>query len=439
LVFLNFSASEVRERDYFYGPAFYFFAVFIGIGAAWLLASIAERVRGRGKEAFSCVVPAGALIVILSILPARHNWFTHDRSNNYLAQDYAYNMLAGLEPDAIIFTNGDNDTYPLWYLQQVERFRTDVRVANLSLLNTDWYLRQLRDRDPRAPLSLTDGEIARMRPIALKGGGIAWKRDQAVQRIVTESNWKRPIYFAVTVPLEIWQPYARHLEMQGIARRLVPVEGEDRINEYLLARNLDEIYRFRGILTADGAIDTSVYKDDDTRVMFVNFAVAAAQLGQQRAIAGDYEEAIRRMELSLAFDPTLKAATVLLGTYYMMAGRDGDAIAHYLRAIRGEPDEGEYWMRLARIYEFKDQLPFAIQNLNEGLRLAPDHRQLYIDAFRVSARMGQGDRAKGYIRQWLERHPDDAEMASVLRGADRLLEEEFGLGGGAAPRGGDDE
>ncbi len=439
LVFLNFSASEVRERDYFYGPAFYFFAVFIGIGAAWLLASIAEWAERKGVDRVRYVVPAGALCVVLSLLPIRHNWFTHDRSNNYMARDYAFNMLAGLEPDAIVFTNGDNDTYPLWYLQNVERFRTDVRVANLSLLNTDWYLRQLRDREPRVPFSLTDGEISRMRPVALKGGGIAWNRDQAVQRIISESNWKRPIYFAVTVPAEVWEPYERYLEMQGIVRRLVPIEGENRVNEALLARNLDEIYRFRGILTPDGAVDTTIYKDRDTRGMFYNFAIAAAQLGQQRAIAGDFDDAVRRMELSLKFDPSLKAAVVLLGTYYMMAGRDGDAIAHFIRAIREEPGEGEYWMRLARIYEFKDQLPFAMQNLNEGIRLAPDHRQLYIDAFRVAGRMGQADQAKGYLKQWVERHPEDGEMASILRGADRLLEEEFGLGGGAPPRGGDGE
>lgn len=227
--------------------------------------------------------------------------------------------------------------------------------------------------------------------------------------------------------------------MQGIVRRLVPVEGENRVNEALLARNLDEIYRFRGILTPDGAVDTTIYKDRDTRGMFYNFAIAAAQLGQQRAVAGDFDDAVRRMELSLKFDPSLKAAVVLLGTYYMMAGRDGEAIAHFIRAIREEPGEGEYWMRLARIYEYKDQLPFAMQNLNEGIRLAPDHRQLYIDAFRVSARMGQADLAKGYIGQWLERHPEDEEMASILREADRLLEEEFGLGGGAPPRGGDGE
>ncbi len=439
LVFLNFSASEVRERDYFYGPAFYFFAVFIGIGASWLLVTVAEWAERRRAERFGYVVPVGALCIVLSLLPIRHNWWTHDRSDNYIARDYAHNMLAGLESGAILFTNGDNDTYPLWYLQNVERFRTDVRVANLNLLNTDWYIKQLRDREPKVPIAYTDEEIENLRPVALKGGGIAWRRDQAVQHVINEASWKRPIYFAVTVPLEIWRPYERYLETEGIVRRLVPTAGEDRVNEYLLARNLDEIYRFRGMLTAGGAVDSTIYKDRDVRATFVNFAVAAAQLGQQRAIAKDFDDAIRRMELALALDPGLDAAKVLLGSYYMMAGRDADAIAHYLRAIAEEPGQGEYWVRLARIYEFKEQLPFAMQNLGEGIRLAPDHRQLYIDAFRVAALMGDADRAKGFIARWLERHPEDEEMQAVLEGADRLLEEEFGLDGSERPRGGGDE
>ena len=434
IMFLNFSSSEVRERDYFYGPAFYFFAVFIGIGVTSLLVTVAEYAKSKGREAFGYVVPLGALLILLSILPARHNWFTHDRHHDTIPQDYAYNLLAGLAPDAIIFTNGDNDTFPLWYIQCVEHYRTDVRVANLSLLNTDWYIKQLRDEEPKVPITLNDGEIERLRPIALKGGGVAWKRDLAVQHIIQTTDWKRPVYFATTVPLEIWKPYEQYLEMEGMVRRLVARTGRDMINEFMLQRNFDDIYRFRRVLTKDLQIDDSIYRDRDTRSMFINFAVALAQLAQQKAIEKDYSDAIRRMEIALRLDPTLKAGRVLLGTYLMMAGEDQKAIAHYIEAIREEPTEGEYWVRLARIYEFKEQLPFALQNINEGMRLAPEYRQLYIDGFRVAARMGQGDTAKDYLRQWLGRHPDDDEMRGVFDGADRLLREEFNISpGGEGP------
>jgi len=432
LIFLNFSAEEVRERDYFYGPAFYFFAIFIGIGATSLLVMLAEYGRNKGKGAAAYAVPVGALLLLLSLLPAHRNWFTHDRSRNYIPRDYAYNILAGLEPDAIVFTNGDNDTYPLWYIQNVEEYRTDVRVVNLSLLRTEWYVEQLRDREPKAPIDLTDEEIASIRPIQLKDGGIAWNDDIMVQHMIQIADWKRPIYFATTVPLEKWKPYEDYLELQGMVRQLVPRKGADMMNAVLLERNLDEIFEFRGMLTETGEVDSTVYRDRDTEQMFINFAVASAQLGQVRAMEKNYDEAIRRMEMALRLDPTLKAGKILLGTYFMMSGRDQKAIEHYIAAIREEPTEAEYWLRLARIYEFKDQLPFALQNLNEGIRLAPDARQLYIDGFRVAARSGNAAAAKDFLRQWLGRHSDDQEMRNIFDNADKLLEEEFGLAPGGA-------
>jgi tetratricopeptide (TPR) repeat protein len=195
----------------------------------------------------------------------------------------------------------------------------------------------------------------------------------------------------------------------------------------MIARNFDEIFRFRGVLTNDWRVDDSIYKDKTEREMFINFGVAMATLAQSNAIEKNYNEAIRRMELALRFDPTLKAAKVLLGTYYMMAGDDDKAVAHYIEMIRQDPGEGEYWVRLARIYEFKNQLPFALQNINEGIRLAPEYRQLYIDGFRVAALMKEAGAAKDFLRQWLERHADDQEMQNLFASADKLLEDEFGL------------
>ncbi len=427
IIFLNFSSAEVRERDYFYGVAFYFFAIFIGIGATALMAAAAAWAERTRRSAASLAVPVGALCLFLSILPARHHWFTHDRSGFYIANDYGRNLVAGLEPNAILFTNGDNDTYPLWYIQNVERYRTDVSVVNLSLLRTDWYIKQLRDREPKVPLRLGDEDLERIQPVPLKGGGIAWKHDLLVQHIIREADWQRPVYFATTVPLETWKPYARHLEMEGMVRRLVPREGDDLINTFALERNFDEMYRFRGVLTEDWQIDDSVYRDEDTRGMFVNFAVAMAQLAQEKAVERDFDDAIRRMEIALRFDPDLKAANVLLGTYFLMNDMDQKAIDHYMRAIRRNPGEGEYWSRLARVYEFKDQNAIALETVNDGIGRAPEFRQIYLDGFRIAARLGDAETAKQFIRRWLERHPEDQEMRGVIAGADRLLEDEFGI------------
>ncbi|MDD4857369.1 MAG: DUF2723 domain-containing protein, partial [Candidatus Krumholzibacteria bacterium] len=436
IIFLNFTSNEVRDRDYFYGPAFYFFAIFIGIGVTSILVTTAEWAEKKGKEAFGYVVPLGALCVLLAFLPAHRNWFTHDRSKNYIAHDVGYNMLAGLEQDAIIFVNGDNDTYPLWYIQNVERYRTDVCIVQLSLLNTDWYIKQIRDREPKTPVTLTDDEIESLHPIALKDGGIAWNSDLMVQHIIQATAWKRPIYFASTVPAERWSPYESYLEMQGIVRRLVPYKGGDQINEFVLARNFDEIYRFRGVLTKGRLTDDSIYKDKTEREMFINFSVALVQLAQAKAMEGNYDEACRRTEVALRLNPTLKAARVLLGTYYMMCGKDQKAMAHYSEMIRLEPGEGEYWIRLAHIYEFRNQFSEALQTISEGIRSAPDFRDLYINGFRVAALMKDAEAAKDFVRQWLGRHPNDQEVKNLLESADTLLEGEFGI---KQPRGGQEE
>jgi len=433
VLYLNFSASEVRERDYFYAPGFYFFAVFIGIGASALLAMLAGRAGDERRRA-AAVVPIGALCIALSLLPIRHNWHSHDRHRNYIARDYGYNMLVGLERDAVLFTNGDNDTFPLWYIQLTERYRTDVRVVNLSLLKTPWYIRQLRDAEPRLPISWSDEEIYGLRPVGLPGGRVAWPDDIAVQHIIEGIAWRRPIYFALSVPLDKWKPYGRYLEVQGMARRLVARTGDDMMNRFLVERSFDELFSYRGILDERRERDTTLYRDGAARAAYVNFAVAAAELGQAAAGERDYAEAIRRMRMSLAFDPSLKPARVLLGTYYLMDDDPEAAIAHFRAAIRDDPREGEYWARLASVYEYRGENAEALRLIDEGIGMASGLRRLYIDGFRVAAQLGDAERAKSYIRRWVERHPDDEELRDVYEGIDRILENEFGIStAGATP------
>jgi len=187
IVFLNFSDAEVRERDYFYSPAFYYFAVFIGIGAASILTEIKNQFKRKRGNAAPALYAVGAIMLICPLLTANHHFFTHDRSNNYSCRDYAINMLKPLKQNAIIFTNGDNDTFPLWYIQEVEKYRLDVRVVNLSLLNTPWYIEQLRDNEPKLPIKWNDDEINMLQPVPSKGGWLL-VRDLAVRHLLRENK-----------------------------------------------------------------------------------------------------------------------------------------------------------------------------------------------------------------------------------------------------------
>lgn len=159
VLYLNQTPLQPRERDYAYAGSFYAYAIWIGFAVLAfydLLQNAVKNVRNiKNKSVISAAV-ATALCLPAPILLATQNWDDHDRSHRYMARDIAYNYLMSCDPNAILFTVGDNDTFPLWYLQEVEGIRTDVRVANLSLLAADWYIDQMKYRTyESAPLPIT--------------------------------------------------------------------------------------------------------------------------------------------------------------------------------------------------------------------------------------------------------------------------------------------
>ncbi len=145
VIYLNQTPLQPRERDYAYAGSFYAFTIWIGLGVAAIYRGM-ERLGDKLKIKNS-IIPAAITTIICMCVPLQmvsQTWDDHDRSGRYFARDFGMNYLSSLEPNAIIFTNGDNDTFPLWYAQEVEGFRTDVRVCNLSYLQTDWYADQMK-------------------------------------------------------------------------------------------------------------------------------------------------------------------------------------------------------------------------------------------------------------------------------------------------------
>ena len=162
VLYLNQTPLQPRERDYAYAGSFYAFAIWIGMGVAGIWRSIVwlmKRSKKTGNEEKDAVIeqevsgskPAMAMAAVAALIGlfvplqmVSQTWDDHDRSGRYCARDFGMNYLSSVDKDGIIFTNGDNDTFPLWYLQEVEGYRTDVRVVNLSYLATDWYIAQMQ-------------------------------------------------------------------------------------------------------------------------------------------------------------------------------------------------------------------------------------------------------------------------------------------------------
>ena len=139
VIYLNQPPYQARERDYAYAGSFYAFSIWIGLAVM----AINDFVKRWVPEKVSAIA-VSAVCLIVPIQMASENWDDHDRSNRYTARDIAYNYLNSTEKNAILVTHGDNDTFPLWYIQEVEGVRTDVRVVNTSLLGTDWYIDQMQ-------------------------------------------------------------------------------------------------------------------------------------------------------------------------------------------------------------------------------------------------------------------------------------------------------
>lgn len=291
----NQQEPQPRERDYFYVGAFFVFSIWIAIGVRGIIDLLMEKINQESLKTASIIgmLAFGVVFVPYNMLVT--NYYTHDRSKNWVPWDYSYNLLQSCAPNAVLFTNGDNDTFPLWYLQDVEGIRRDVKIANLSLLNTNWYIEQLKQDDPygvgTVKINLSDDEIDQLRPVQwnpqritipvpvastrqplsdvyqkydisdssiMKQGSIQFTmkntltfgnvkavrvQDLMVKEIIQDNNWVRPIYFAVTCSDDSKIGLQDYLKLEGMTLRLVPEKkkpGIEFINQEIMEKELKE-------------------------------------------------------------------------------------------------------------------------------------------------------------------------------------------------------
>ena len=316
ILYLNQEDPQPRERDYSYVGSFYAYAIWVGMGAYYLL-YLANNWLSKRPGVQKAGVYASA-VLILAVVPGNmllKNYNLCKRTGEYVAWDYSHNILQSCDKEAIIFTNGDNDTFPLWFLQEVEGVRKDVRVVNLSLLNTGWYIKQLKTMEPVVPVSFTDDYIDKYldghdwtalkrrywpegsQEISIKTpeGDYQWKlpatmhiplgpedpgkpnflrvQDLMILNIIATNQSKKPVYFAVTVSNSNFIGLRDYLTMEGLAFRLTP-ERRKMIDAERLRVNLFENFagHFRNL------DNPKIHFSDNIQKLLQNYRSAFLQL-----------------------------------------------------------------------------------------------------------------------------------------------------------------
>jgi len=425
IFFLNFTDHEVRDRDYFFQSGFHGYAMWIALGAARLVEWVRESFESEGARRLA-TIGSTALLALQPILLMSNLWFTHDRSHNYIARDYAYNMLATLKPNSFMFTNGDNDTFPLWYIQQVEGFRKDVRIVNLSLLNTDWYIRQLRDEEPKVPIKLDDRMIDMLGAGAFQDekGNIIYTNEFMVHHMLeqakTGDGWSKQPYFAVTVPNQYgYEPYLRQ---QGIVQEVETDSTKAGFDEPATRHALYEVYKYRGLIdTTNGSWDPRVYKDENAQNLSKNYAFAHMELAMYYRRQHQFPQAIAEMEYVQRMFPTWVEIQMPLGGIYLAAGDSARAWAFYDGLVARVPGSAEahYYRGASLGYRGRDLE--AVQEFETARRLNPGFPYAYDDEFAALWDMGRREEAIGVLQQWVGSHPDDQERSARLQQARAMV------------------
>ena len=267
VVYLNQTPLQPRERDYAYAGSFYAFAIWIGLGVA----GIASRFR------YLSVV---CLLVPLQM--ASQTWDDHDRSGRYTCRDFGANYLESMQREGhpIIFTDGDNETFPLWYNHDVEGVRTDTRDCNLEYLQTDWYIDQMKRPaydSPALPISLNHEDYKEGRleyvpidfdsltigntVISLKDKKGLYKNELMALEILSQAHWERPVYMPVSLGPSNLSFLRDHLVLEGLAYRVSPTATGQQVDVERLYDNIMHRFRFGGLNTK------GIYVDEDVKRM----------------------------------------------------------------------------------------------------------------------------------------------------------------------------
>jgi tetratricopeptide (TPR) repeat protein len=435
---------EVRERDYFYAFSFVFYTIFIGVGAYAFLRWLADWAKSRKLPVYAA---SGALLAF-GFVPMLLNFPEVTRHGDWIPAEYGYNMLVSCPGEhAVLFTNGDNDTFPLWFMQTVlsrvshfdPTFGKNVAVANLSLLNTNWYCKQLKRWG--APISFTESQIDRlpqgfigknsrtyllkdimMRDIVATSGGVKlrWPDDYGCTpeefraRVFTENyNPRSPVYYATTVARDNLEDVEPHLLLEGLVNRVVREQGSDMVDVQKTRHLMYDVYMMNSML------DPKVKKDENTRGLLINYAATYLALASEYQKTNQNVEAQEVIEKALSFDLETDRKVPLFyhaSLFATLTGKYDQAIA-YLDSIqaRGYQDPE---LSLRRGYAYQGKRDFARAEAAYRLAMTEDPTRsepiqalyrLYLDDLHDTAK------ARALMQQWLQRTPQDSTASNLLK------------------------
>jgi tetratricopeptide (TPR) repeat protein len=435
---------EVRERDYFYAFSFVFYTIFVGVGAYAFLRTVIDRLRLKRLPAYAV---SGALLAF-GFVPMLLNYPDVTRRGNWIPAEYGYNMLASCPGEhAVVLTNGDNDTFPLWFMQTVpsriagydSTFGKNVRVGILSLLNTNWYVKQLKRWG--APISFTEEEIERLprgyvgknnrtflledimiRDMVATAGGVRlkWPEDYAstseeYAAKVFGSGYRprTPVYFATTVSPRSLQDVRQHLRLEGLVYRVVPEAGAEQVDVPRTQYLIDSVYSMESIL------DRRVVKDENTRGLLLTYAATFLGLANTYRRQNRFEDAEKVLDLSAKLELDRDRRLTILYHLSTLAIENG----HFDRALEALDSvralgyrQPEFSLRRGAAYEGKGDFGRAETAYLEAVVADPGRGEfvqalvrLYIDKLRDTAE------GKAQLEQWLRRVPADSEAARQLR------------------------
>jgi tetratricopeptide (TPR) repeat protein len=442
---------EVRDRDYFFTPGFIYMGILFGVASAFLLNKLKEKSSGGG-------LPKGVGLAILAVsaaVPAWSNWREHDRTGDYIPWDYAYNLLQSCRPNSVLFTNGDNDTFPLWFIQEVEHVRTDVRVVNLSLVNTNWYVKQLKTHEPKLNIGFTEDEINQLEPqpwrfkqaVAFKVPNSAITveleprpylkvQDIMVLHIVQNNYPARPIHFAVTVSDDNMMGLEKYLIMEGMVYTLVEEKKNKDIDAAVTAHMVDSVYRFRGLG------DPKLFVDLNTEGLLTNYSATNFRLvmwAQEKVT--ELQHQIDDMKKANPSDPAIAAkekeredkiafaekylqlnARILprewrnnyYGAQLYQAAKDYEkAEAYYRKGIKEAPNPRLFGANLAQLFMEQNKYAQAESLLNVLKAGAPNDFELWYGLSDLYQKRGDLKKAHDVLAEWLRANPSHQYAAMV--------------------------